>query len=142
MAIYLVNNIIDPGQAGDYTAGILSNTASVSAYVAANDIWGGGPGAACLVLDPTHCVTSLDELNACGWYACVQAEANISGDPLFVDPANSDYHLSDGSPCIDAGVDPSPWYDGDLADLDFDGVARPQGAGWDIGAFEFASTEQ
>lgn len=29
---------------------------------------------------------------------------NISADPLFVDPANEDYHLQAGSPAIDAGT--------------------------------------
>jgi hypothetical protein len=52
-------------------------------------------------------------------------------DPLLVDPAAFDYRLQDGSPAIDAGFDqPS------LVPDDYDGVTRPQGAGWDIGAFE------
>lgn len=29
---------------------------------------------------------------------------NVSADPLFVDPANQDYHLGVGSPVIDAGI--------------------------------------
>ena len=50
-----------------------------------------------------------------GW----PGEGNIESDPLFVDPANEDYHLSPGSPCIDAGDN-----DGvaaDVLDLDGDG---------------------
>ncbi len=49
---------------------------------------------------------------------------------LFVDAAANDYHLSASSPARDVGLA--------LADLltDRDGVARPQGAGVDIGAWE------
>jgi parallel beta-helix repeat protein len=56
-------------------------------------------------------------------------------DPRFVDPRGGDYHLQSGSPCIDAGVALSQ-----VAD-DFDGNARPQGAGIDIGPYEHAGGE-
>ena len=56
---------------------------------------------------------------------------NLMGvDPLFVDAAAYDFHLLPASPAIDAGVT--------LTEVphDFEGVSRPQGAGYDIGAYE------
>jgi hypothetical protein len=54
---------------------------------------------------------------------------NITADPMFIDLNTPDLHLQPNSPAIDAGVD-----DGTRVDLD--GIARPQGDGFDIGAFE------
>lgn len=55
-------------------------------------------------------------------------------DPKFVDVGAGDYHLQASSPAINAAIPSS----GLGTDHDFDGVARPQGAGLDIGAFERA----
>ncbi len=55
---------------------------------------------------------------------------NISSDPLFVNAAAEDYHLREGSPCIDSGTATDAPHD------DYDGYARPAGGGYDMGAYE------
>ena len=68
----------------------------------------------------------LDELNPgdpvvryCDVEGGWEGNGNIDADPLFGDPNNSDYRLSPGSPCIDAGCN---WgVPPDTADLDGDG---------------------
>ena len=55
------------------------------------------------------------------------------GTSAFVDAAAHDYRLAAGSPAIDAGVT--------IAGMTTDraGVARPQGSGYDVGAYEWLS---
>jgi hypothetical protein len=55
---------------------------------------------------------------------------NISADPLFLDPSNGDYHLSIGSPAIDAGTAANAPAD------DLEGSARDGLP--DMGAYEWA----
>jgi hypothetical protein len=55
---------------------------------------------------------------------------DISANPLLVDPANGNFHLAPGSPCIDAG-DPVNY-----PATDFEGDPRPHGPAPDIGADE------
>ncbi|MHB9032115.1 MAG: choice-of-anchor Q domain-containing protein [Anaerolineae bacterium] len=54
----------------------------------------------------------------------------LTGDPLFVNPAAGDYHLSWGSPAIDSGKIVA-------VPTDLDGRKRPLGAGYDRGAYEY-----
>jgi len=79
-------------------------------------------------------IHDLDELNACGWNGCVAAGDNLNSEPGWFEPP--DWHLLEVSPCLDAGLDPSPWCDDPEIFFDFETDSRPQGAGWDIGADE------
>ena len=62
------------------------------------------------------------------------AVGTIIADPLFVNytgTSSGDFHLKSTSPAINAGTSLG------APTTDFDGVTRPQGAGYDIGAYEF-----
>jgi len=55
----------------------------------------------------------------------------VEGDPKFVNPSGADFHLQAGSPAIDQGAST------DAPSDDYEGNQRPQGAGYDIGAYEY-----
>jgi hypothetical protein len=130
----LVNNIINGGS-GSSSYGV-RNYSSSTATLVNNDIWGQDQDY--LLYDGSIYITLLADLNACAWIGCIEASGNISDDPLFVNPAGGDFHLGDSSPCIDTGIDPVPTYiPSGYVEFDFDGDARPYGAGWDIGADEW-----
>ncbi len=62
---------------------------------------------------------------------------NISGTPMFVNPGSGDFHLQDGSPCIDSGSNAAILSTNITSD--FDGNARIIGGTVDMGADEFWS---
>ncbi len=80
-----------------------------------------------IVYGPQSC--ALDYLS------CVELGSRISASPtsLFVNPSTFDLHLKSTSPAINAGTNIS------LFTSDYDGITRPQGAAYDIGAFEYTT---
>ncbi len=60
----------------------------------------------------------------------------IDQDPLFLNRAGDDYHVDPSSPAVDAGLDGSA-----LTSVDLEGASRPQGSGWDLGAYEVGASE-
>lgn len=73
-------------------------------------------------------------------------DGNIKEDPKLVDPANGDFHLQAGSPCIDAGDNDAPGLS--LVSTDFEGDPRiidgdqDNNPVVDMGADEYRSPEQ
>lgn len=51
-------------------------------------------------------------------------------NPMFVNLTSGDFHLQPSSPAVDAGISLA------IVTNDFDGTLRPQGARYDIGAYE------
>jgi hypothetical protein len=77
------------------------------------------------------------DLLTCAWGGC-----GTFSQIIFDDPAWIDGHLTEASPCIDTGVDPTPWDAAGWTGADLDGEARPFAVtsvltDWDIGADEF-----
>ena len=95
----------------------------------------------CIVKDMGNLVTGTETLDFDYTYSDFNnngftmpaGTGNISGNPQFADEAGGDFHLMSGSPCIDAGTS------NNAPNTDHEGTARPQGGGFDIGAFEFQS---
>lgn len=71
-------------------------------------------------------------------YSCIEGgwDGNTGGittDPVFDDEASFEWMLDSTSPCIDTGTATG------APAVDILGTARPQGAGMDIGAYEYAA---
>jgi hypothetical protein len=62
---------------------------------------------------------------------------NIGEDPVFVDGSGGDYHLQDGSPCIDRGVN---YYWCARPQCDIEGNCRLVGGQVDMGCYEYGSS--
>lgn len=82
----------------------------------------------------------VDVFHSCvsgGWPAGV---GNIGTDPLFVNPNGGDYHLQNGSPCIDTATStdaPATDLDAHVRPVDIPGVGRDGPGAYDMGAYEF-----
>ena len=143
----LTNCTIATNSATDDGGGVYcSNSAPTltNCTIAANEAFSGG-GLNCSSSDPTltNCIVWGDTPDAIfvssgnpdvsysdieGYWIGV---GNINEKPLFVDPAGGDYHISEGSPCIDSGTAEG------APDDDIDGDPRPIGEGFDMGSDEW-----
>jgi parallel beta-helix repeat protein len=119
----IYNNTISANSAAIKGGGIYSYNDFDSSFVFNTIIWGNSAlhGDEVYLEESELLIITYCDIQG-GW----GGEGNIHLDPLFVDPQNGDYHLWEGSPCIDAG-DPDSPYD-------------PDGTICDMGAFYFDQT--
>lgn len=104
---------------GGSDGGGIKTTSGTFPTVVNSIVWGNQPDQ--ISNDGDIDVTYTDVQD--GW----PGDGNIDADPLFA--SGADYHITWGSPCIDAGIDAG------VVD-DIDGEGRPQGVGFDMGADE------
>jgi hypothetical protein len=131
----LVNNIIDGG-GGTASFGVFLEINlpedDREVVLLHNDLW--GPAPIQLVGSETS-TWDLAEVNDCIWEDCVESAGNFSADPLLVDRYALDPHIRAGSPCVNRGGDPSPWYKAGVLASDVDGETRAADSS-DVGADE------
>ena len=116
------------------SAGAVTLQNNIIAYPSGTTVFGGGFNGAnstALVL-----VNNLFSPSDFSLGSGVNADASnlMAADPGFVDVAALDFHLTDGSPAIDAAVDLG-------YGLDFDNQIIPAGNAPDIGAYEYGSVQ-
>jgi hypothetical protein len=74
----------------------------------------------------------VTKMNGFGGLAGNSEPSGVNGgDPKFIDASRMDFSLQSNSPAINRGATAT------AAPVDYEGVARPQGGGVDIGAFEY-----
>jgi S-formylglutathione hydrolase len=91
-------------------------------------------------LDFINCLIEGGEEGFSGASFSGTYQNNIDSDPRFADDGNADFHITDYSPCIGAGVDSlefeGKWYYAPSSDIEGNPRPNPSGSAPDIGAME------
>jgi len=108
-------------------SGVWISGSSTTTCEIANCIVRGNRGVQMDITKPGNLSVSYSNVGQDG----IAGEGNINMHPSFTDGL---YHLNANSPCVDSGKDTA-------VATDLDGVLRPQGNGFDMGAYEYVPSE-
>ena len=133
--IIIVNNTLYENGV-DWGGGIIADNAQAQHVVIRNNIAGQNLTfqiAVAADVPPANVTVDHNLIDGYrGYEDEVYGKDYVEGDPRFVDIAAADFHLRSDSPAIDRGSAAA------APDADWDGDPRPIGAGYDIGADEYA----
>ncbi len=127
------NTMYNCGSRGGSSAGAISWSSGSPNFRYRNNLIYANSGEAYITSDSNTSGLSGSNNLCYGVGACPSsiASSSISSNPLVANATGHDFHLQATSPAIDKGVTISG------LTTDLDGVTRPQGAAFDIGAYEY-----
>ena len=133
--VYIVNNTCYDNGSGSFGCGVWHMNPEAVNVVIRNNIFSQNDSDG---IYPENDVTNPGTIdhNLFDGPSEVYGTDYIEGDPQFVNPGSSDFHLQSTSPAIDAGSSAS------VPDHDMDGDSRPDNGLWDMGADEYISGPQ
>lgn len=132
---FINNTIIN---SNNNTSMYIAGGGSSSWIIENNIIDGGGRttyvGAGVTFANNIYTGLAWNQSSRYGWSLASGESVVTNQDTIFVSPGSNDYRLSSTSPAIDAGIDASAYTNEDIL-----GTNRPQGANFDIGAYEYVT---
>jgi len=114
--MYIINCTFSDNHAGDDGPVLYYGSTTSTVFITNSILWPGTGGVLPLIYGLSNVTITKSLINV---------------DPLFMDASSGNYSLQLSSPCIDAGA----WTD--APSFDILNNPRPQGLGYDIGAYEY-----